>query len=119
MVFGAVFQLIAGRGSRCRPCRVECFISWYGSMPCTVACCLSEAAFFRHLGVFDIYPLAGIAVLSGLVLLPVLWFEHGDDRLSRLWQVDAERTNCDRMAKAFLYVCCCIVWPRFIMTENR
>jgi hypothetical protein len=73
---------------------------------------------FKHLGVFDIYPLAGIAVLSGLVLLPVLWFEYGDDRLSRLWQVDAERTNCDRMAKAFLYVCCCIVWPRFIMMDN-
>ena len=74
---------------------------------------------FRHLGVFDVYPLGGIAVLSGIVLLPVLWFEYGDGRLSRLWQVDAERSNCDRMAKAFLYVCCCIVWPRFIMTENR
>jgi len=73
---------------------------------------------FQYFGVFDIYPLAGIAVLSGLVLLPVLWFEHGDDRLSRLWQVDAERTNSDRMAKAFVYVCCCIVWPRFIMTDN-
>lgn len=74
---------------------------------------------FEYFGVFDVYPLGGIAALSGLVLLPVLWFEHGDDRLSRLWQVDAERTNCDRMAKAFLYVCCCIVWPKFIMTESR
>lgn len=74
---------------------------------------------FQYLGVFDAYPLGGIAILSGLVLLPVLWFEHGDSRLSQLWQVDAERTNCDRMAKAFLYVCCCIVWPSFIMTENR
>ena len=74
---------------------------------------------FQYLGVFDIYPLGGIAVLSGLVLLPVLWFEHGDDRLSELWHVNAERTNCDRMAKAFVYVCCCIVWPRFVVSENR
>lgn len=77
------------------------------------------SSIFKHLGVFDIYPLGGIAVLSGMVLLLVLWFEHGDDRLFQLWQVDAERTNCDRMAKAFLYVCCCIVWPKFIMTEDR
>jgi hypothetical protein len=74
---------------------------------------------FKYLGVFDVNPLGGIAVLSGIVLLPVLWFEHGDNRLSQLWQVDAERTNCDRMAKAFLYVCCCIVWPRFVISENR
>ena len=78
---------------------------------------------FKLPGVFDVYPQSGTAVLSGIVLLLVLWFEHGDDRLSELWHVDAERTNCDRMAKAFLkaflYVCCCIVWPRFVMTENR
>ena len=70
---------------------------------------------FKYFGLFEVNPLAMAILVSALALLPVTWFEYGDMRLSKKWQVDAERTNCDRLAKAFLYVSCCILWPKFVM----
>jgi len=69
---------------------------------------------FRAIGMFEPYPLYGIGVLCLFFLIQILWVEHGDARLKKKWNVDEERSNCDRLMKAFIYFSCCVAWPKFI-----
>ena len=69
---------------------------------------------FEYLGMFEPYALYGISVLCFFFLMQIIWFEHGDRRLREKWNVDAERTNCDRLFKAFVYSLCCLAWPKFV-----
>jgi len=69
---------------------------------------------FKYFELFEPYPFYGISLLCFFFLMLILWFEYGDKLLSKKWQVDKDRTNCDRLAKAFLYCFCCISWPKFV-----
>ena len=69
---------------------------------------------FRNNNVFEMYPVGGISVIISAFLLMLGWFEYGDAQLFVQWGIDAERSNCDRLFRALLYVICCAIWPKFV-----
>ena len=69
---------------------------------------------FRSYGIFEQYPVGGVVYILSLFIIVMAWFEYGDAKLFRQWKIDKERSNCDRLAKAFLYAFCCALWPRFV-----
>ena len=74
---------------------------------------------FKYFDLFGENPLPAVLLVSTLTMFPVTWFEYGDYRLSRQWNIDQIRSNCDRLAKAFLYVTCCIFWPKFVVEADQ
>ena len=69
---------------------------------------------FRSFSIFDQYPVASLTIILSVFAIAMAWFEYGDARLFKQWNIDPERTNCDRLAKAFLYAFCCAAWPKFV-----
>lgn len=74
---------------------------------------------FQYLGGFETFDeFKGVAIICIASLAPLTWFEYGDYRLKQKWQVDQERSNTDRVAKAFIYVTCCIAWPKYVFGDE-
>lgn len=73
---------------------------------------------FKALGLFETHPYSAITFLSVSAFLVIGWLEYGDKRLIRKWGIDKERQISDRLLKAFIYVCCCMAWPKFIMNNE-
>lgn len=95
------------------PSGILYFMVWKYGLYALLLLVITQTFFFFDL--LDQNPIIGIVAISIISLIPVSWFEYGDMCLFEQWNIDKERTNCDRMAKAFAYVYCCILWPKHVV----